>query len=368
MASKSGFGGQYTFKGVDGKTDALTYQELNWSEVALSQNAGQWSLGYTPYYSQGKSHSSISQQAEQIASDVFASKTGTSSGSSTMSGSNSKSGSTTGGTSSGKSNGSKSGSTSGNTDSKSSGSKSSSMTGGTSSGKSNGSKSGSTSGSTDSKSSGSKSGSTTGGTSSSKSSASKSGTTNDNISYSKSGGDSSHTTWTQDSAASTLGAFASKGKDTLQDIERLHFKDMSVALDIDSVAEPAGAALAILVAAFDQKPDPNLLGEWISRADALADSPSSVPLAERLAQQTLDHYLPNGIPNQALVSHLLTTVIGAPEAPDLLEQLIAYMDNSGMSQAQFFALAAEQPQNFADFADLQLIGVQYKPVSDSKAG
>lgn len=54
------------------------------------------------------------------------------------------------------------------------------------------------------------------------------------------------------------------GIDTLRNIERLHFDDASVALDIDGAA---GQAYRLYAAAFDRQPDQGGLGYWINAMD-----------------------------------------------------------------------------------------------------
>lgn len=58
---------------------------------------------------------------------------------------------------------------------------------------------------------------------------------------------------------------AGDGSDTLYGVERLHFADGALALDIDGVA---GQAYRIYRAAFDRSPDLGGVGFWISRLDA----------------------------------------------------------------------------------------------------
>lgn len=61
-----------------------------------------------------------------------------------------------------------------------------------------------------------------------------------------------------------IGSAADEGSDTLANIERLHFSDGNVALDVDDIA---GQAYRIYQAAFDRAPDTAGLGYWITMMD-----------------------------------------------------------------------------------------------------
>lgn len=162
------------------------------------------------------------------------------------------------------------------------------------------------------------------------------------------------------------------GQDTLTEVERVQFSDKTLALDIDKTTEPAGAALALYYAGFNQKPDPGILGRWIYEADQAYSHPSSksasTSVIETVAQKMLDYYAPRGLDNAAFVSLLYHNVLEKTPTPGEVYWFADQLNKHVYSPAHLLAMAAEQSANAADYSDLLLTGVAYTPYTPSKAG
>lgn len=171
------------------------------------------------------------------------------------------------------------------------------------------------------------------------------------------------------SGGSTDSKSGGGGTDTLSSIERLQFADGNVALDLQ-VSDNAGAALALLYAAFNTIPDAETLGQWIYQADSLASSfsKSGGSTMEGLAQAIIDHYAPGGVDNGSLVHLLYGNVIGEPPSEEDAGYFVGLLDDGTYSQAGLYALAASTPLNTDHYADLIGNGLVYTPYTTSKMG
>ena len=154
------------------------------------------------------------------------------------------------------------------------------------------------------------------------------------------------------------------------DVERLVFTDTSLALDLD-VGDRAGTAVALLYAAFDDMPDADVLGKWITQSDKTATPSKQGGLDDQhssnLAQTMIDHYAPQGIDNSSLVSLLYTNIIGDSPSSNVLAGFVNQIDSGAHTQASFFAMAAETDFNTNQYVDLIGTGLKYTP-DDSKTG
>ncbi|MBB1488118.1 hypothetical protein [Oceanospirillum sediminis] len=153
--------------------------------------------------------------------------------------------------------------------------------------------------------------------------------------------------------------------DQLFDIERLSFKDTSVALDLD-IDDNAGAALALFFAAFDQAPDQESFGRWIAESDRLNPNNGDAKIDE-LAQSMINHYVPGGVSNDVLVGLLFKNVVGVEASAQDLALYSGLIDSGEHTQASLFAMAAQLELNTNQVDDLTTTGLQYTP-DDSKIG
>lgn len=153
--------------------------------------------------------------------------------------------------------------------------------------------------------------------------------------------------------------------DNLFDIERISFKDTSVALDLDK-DDNAGAALALFFAAFDQAPDKESFGRLIAEADKLNPDNGDAKIDE-LAQSMINHYAPGGVSNDDLVTLLFKNVTGTEASEQQVDVFAEMIDSGEHTQASLFAMAAQHELNTDQFDGLTTIGLQYTP-DDSKMG
>lgn len=149
------------------------------------------------------------------------------------------------------------------------------------------------------------------------------------------------------------------GTDILTSIERLSFTDSSVALDLQ-IEDNAGAALALLYAAFDDVPDNNTFGQWIAESDSLSLSGNGKHIDD-LAQTMLDYYAPGGVSNTALIDLLYTNIVGNPPPDEKRQHYVDLIESGIYSQASFFAMAASTELNTTQYIDLVGTGLQYTP-------
>lgn len=154
--------------------------------------------------------------------------------------------------------------------------------------------------------------------------------------------------------------------DKLLNIERLSFSGnapgdyATIALDITTPTQSAGAALALYYAGFNSIPEAKTFGRWIEQADKINNHATfnSENLKE-LAHVMLTEYIPNGISNHDLVSILYTNVAESIITPDELDYFTLLLDAGVYSQAGLLAFAAEHYLNIDHYADLIGNGLQY---------
>ena len=144
------------------------------------------------------------------------------------------------------------------------------------------------------------------------------------------------------------------GQDSLIDVERLGFTDMSLAMDLAHTDSAGGTALligAVLgVSALRVKKD--LIGTVLG----LIDQGFTLPvLAGAVMRLPIWALLAGGNDNAATASYLLTNVNGhAPEVATLASAVDALNHESGVSQGDFlFKLS----QTAANQATINLVGL-----------
>jgi hypothetical protein len=130
------------------------------------------------------------------------------------------------------------------------------------------------------------------------------------------------------------------GADKVSNVERLHFKDVSIALD---VAGNGGQAYRIYQAAFNRAPDSGGLGFWI---DTLDKGVSLVNVAKSFVQSDEFTYLYGAAPsNTDLVKHLYTNVLHREADAGGLSFWVGTMDSKANTAADVLALFSESPEN-----------------------
>ena len=148
---------------------------------------------------------------------------------------------------------------------------------------------------------------------------------------------------------------SAEGTDTLTNIERLKFSDVSVALDLSG---NAGTTAKVLGAVFGREGLTNKL--FVGIGLQLLDAGTSY---QALMQAALAAKLGANASNTAVVNLLFTNVVGsAPSAADLAFYK-TMLDSGAISQAALAVVAADTALNTTkiDLTGLASTGIEYLP-------
>lgn len=143
------------------------------------------------------------------------------------------------------------------------------------------------------------------------------------------------------------------GVDTLVNVERLSFEDVSLALDLDG---NAGTVARILGAVFGR--DAVASTELAGIGLRLADTGSS---AEALVQLALDHWLGPGHSAEEVVILLYTNVVGTPPLQQQVAMYRGWLDSGLYTEASLGLYAAQTGENEAsiELAGLAQTGLEF---------
>lgn len=136
---------------------------------------------------------------------------------------------------------------------------------------------------------------------------------------------------------------AADGSDTLLAIERLQFTDRVLAQDTFPGGHAWGA-YAMFNAAFDRAPGRAELSQWTAQLDRLGS-------LEALAQAIINHYAP-GAPDEALVTHLWSTIVESPIPLDALSTYVGLVRGGTYSQSQLLELVTT-----LDLNTVEIVGI-----------
>ncbi len=157
------------------------------------------------------------------------------------------------------------------------------------------------------------------------------------------------------------------GNDTINNVERLQFTDLSLALDTDA-ANSAGGIYRLYKAALDRDPDLGGLGYWIAQADA--GTKDAVQMATDFTYadefktlygvQTVDNYM-TGEDITALVTQIYENVLN--RAPDLggRDYYAGQITTKSKTVGQVLAEISDSAENKLAVADLIGTGIEYTP-------
>lgn len=143
------------------------------------------------------------------------------------------------------------------------------------------------------------------------------------------------------------------GHDLLYGVERLHFSDHKLAIDIDG---NSGTTAKILGAVFGAASVDNLA--YVGIGLGLLDGGMSY---QDLMQLALDARLGTGASHEAVVTLLYTNVTGGAPPPDALAFFTKLLDNGTYTPASLGVMAAETPQNAIniDLVGLSEVGIGF---------
>jgi hypothetical protein len=150
-------------------------------------------------------------------------------------------------------------------------------------------------------------------------------------------------TLTGDSVARTVSGGAD-GSDTLLSIERLQFIDTIQASDT-RLGGNTYQAWAMFNAAFDRAPSVAEVSQWTAQLDRLGGNQRD------LAQAMINHYAP-GVPDDAVVAHLWSTIVGTPIPLDMLAAYTGLLADGSFTQASLVELVAN-----IDLNTVELVGM-----------
>jgi len=149
------------------------------------------------------------------------------------------------------------------------------------------------------------------------------------------------------------GAATGEGTDTLEEVERLQFADIRVALDLEG---NAGEVAKILGAVFgtDSVANESFVGIGLGVADT-----NMTYLA--LMELALNYRLGAGASNTAVVELLYTNVVGVPPDDAARANFVALLDNHTYTQGELGLLAADHAlnTNHINLAGLMQTGLEY---------
>lgn len=155
--------------------------------------------------------------------------------------------------------------------------------------------------------------------------------------------------------AASIAVTGSKATDSLVNIERVHFSDHDVALDIDG---NAGMAYRLYRAAFDRTPELTGLGFWIAQLDK--GSTLEAVAAGFIGSPEFQKLYGAAPSNAEFLSRVYQNVLHrAPDQGgydfwlDLLER--------GVAREKVLASVSESPENVGQLAELVAHGISYTP-------
>lgn len=175
----------------------------------------------------------------------------------------------------------------------------------------------------------------------------------DSITY---GGARSMFAITREAGAATVAdRKGGSGTDTLVNVERVHFSDVSVALDIEGVA---GQAYRLYKAAFDRAPDKAGIGYWIKMMDGGA-SLESVAAGFAASKEFADLYGANASDAgfvELLYQNVLHRQLDAPGRDFWLGAL-----EQGQGRQQVLAFFSESAENQTQVIGTIQHGIEFTP-------
>jgi hypothetical protein len=149
---------------------------------------------------------------------------------------------------------------------------------------------------------------------------------------------------------------ASQASDSLVNVERVHFSDHDVALDIDG---NAGMAYRLYRAAFDRTPDQTGLGFWIGQLDK--DAKLNDIAAGFIGSQEFQQLYGAAPSNAEFLSRVYQNVLHRTPDQAGYDFWLDTLDHGGTPRAQVLAQVSESQENVAQVAELVGHGISYTP-------
>ncbi len=151
---------------------------------------------------------------------------------------------------------------------------------------------------------------------------------------------------------------ALSGTDSVREVERIEFPDLSLALDVDSDGI-AGQAYRIYRAAFDRAPDKAGMGFWLSRMD---NGASLVEIAAGfIASKEFTDLYGTAPSNADLVTRMYTNILHRAPEPAGYAYWLDVLDARKADLPTVLAAISESGENKAAVATLIADGIPYTP-------
>jgi hypothetical protein len=149
-----------------------------------------------------------------------------------------------------------------------------------------------------------------------------------------------------------------RGRDSLQSIERLQFSDQNVALDIAQGVGGTVAKFLGVVFGASAVLDRQMVGIGMHFGDALQNNPTG------LMRLALDAKLGPNHSDEELVELLFFNLFGFKPADNVRDQFVQWIDSGQQTQESLALLAAEQPENLSNISWMGLVenGLSYVPL------
>jgi len=144
------------------------------------------------------------------------------------------------------------------------------------------------------------------------------------------------------------------GTDTLVDVERLVFSDVTVRFDTDGVG---GQAYRLYKAAFNREPDLPGLGHWIGQLDAGADLTA---VAQAFVQsEEFGRLYGSDLDNETFATQVYGNVLGRAPDAEGLNYWVANLQN-GQSRADVLKFFSESDENIDAVSSAIANGIAYE--------
>ena len=150
------------------------------------------------------------------------------------------------------------------------------------------------------------------------------------------------------------------GTDTLNQIERIKFSDVSLALDVSSTQSAGKAALTIGAvlgaAALKDQTTTGAVIRYFDSGVSLSDA------ANLLVSSGITASLAGGNTNQDFVNWIYRNMVGVAPSAETTTQLSALLDSNAFTQASFLAAVAELPlnQELVNLVGLSKTGLEFQ--------
>ena len=160
------------------------------------------------------------------------------------------------------------------------------------------------------------------------------------------------------STATVIDSSGTFGKDTLANIQRIHFSDTNIALDI-SPTQTAGAVYMLYQATFNRTPDAAGLGYWIAQVDKGANIVTNVAASFVASPEFVAKYGSNPS-NASYVDNLYQNVLHRAGDAGGITYWNTQLNSGAVTKAYVLEQFATLPEGAANVAPTIAHGIAYQ--------